>query len=509
MDENSSIISDSPSTTSSEDEGPEVLPVEEEIKICGAIWSEFSQASAGSSMQSLFEEDADMTSVNKQKESKIHPVISEEREVQATAKLPGLGSLPDHNGKPLGGLWAPKVVPPVSEKRLEKQPEVHSVADVGFTPRIAPCYSDPSCQPKLGKSATRTPTLESQQYPYGWPVAPEEHSSVHQGQGFFRARSPSPSDAALARNASRLNAKMHPESWPGNNGWWNSPQNLDCRNPAYVEPFYASDDYVSWKPSSHPMGRGDEGYPYDDYSCDGLDNGLPSSPAHAHWNATQGSPYVDGPFAGSDRIQRSTNIAKPEQPPHRGVVAHKTSAANSAPHDTIHKQGSTAKLATPGVEKAKLDTSKAIAASKLNISSLVDTAVPIPEKNLKRKADLIAREEPTIQDNNDTTVTASNSTVPVQRINVNSMARAPVVRFIGRTPDFTAGVTCKCDGGIAANDKTSMHVAKRAKVGSSRATGLARFALGVGVGALSVVGAFVASIPASVRNEAWREFQNA
>ena len=509
MEENSSVISESPSIISSDDKGPEVLPIDEEIKICGAIESELSQASASSSMKSLFEEDSDMTTVNKQKESRNYLVISEEREVQATAKLPGLGSLPDHDGKPLGGLWASKLVPAVSEKRLGKQPEVHSIADVSCTPPIAPSYSDPSHQPKLGKSAIRTSTSESQQYPYAWPVAPEENSSLHQGQGFFRARSPSPSDAALARNASRLNAKMHPESWPGNNGWWNSPQNLDYRNPAYVEPFYASDDYVSWKPSSHPTGRSDEGYPYDDYSCDGLGNGLPSSPVHAPWNATQASPYVDGPFAGSDRIQRSTNISKPEHPSHRGIVVHPTSAANSIPHSAIHKLGSTAKLTISGVEKDRPDTSKAIPASKLNISSLVDTAVPVPEKNLKRKVDLITQEETTMQDNNDAAVTSNNSTVPVQRITLKTKARSPVMRFIGKSPDATAGATSKGDRGSTANDRSSMHAAKRAKVESSRTTGLARFALGVGVGALSVVGAFVASIPASVRNEAWHEFQNA
>ena len=505
MDEISSILSDSPSITSSDDEGPEVLPIDEGVKTCGAIGSEFSQASAGSSMKSLSEEDADMTSVNKQKEAKTHLVISEEREVQAAAKLPGLGLLPDHDGKPLGGLWAPKLNPSLSEKRLGKQPEAPSVADVSCT---ALYYSDPSFQPKLGKPALRTSTSESQQYPYAWPVAPEENPSLHQGQGFFRARSPSPSDAALARNASRLNAKMHPDSWPGNNGWWNSSQNLDCRNPAYVEPFYASEDYVSWKPSSHPMGRGDEGYPYDDYSCDGLGNGLPSSPVHPPWNVNQGSPYVDGPFAGSDRIQRSTNISKPEQPTHRGVVAHQTSAANSAPHNTIQRLGSTAKLTIPGVEKDKSDTSKGFTASKLNISSLVDTAAPIPEKNLKRKVDLINQEELTIQNKNDVTVIPSNSTVPVKKIIMKTKAQSPVMRFIGKNPDAMAGATSKGERGSTANDKTSMHAAKRAKVGSSRTTGLTRFALGVGVGALSVVGAFVASIPASVRNEAWREFQN-
>ena len=330
----------------------------------------------------------------------------------------------------------------------------------------------------------------------------------HQPNRQIRSRSPSPSDAALAKNAAKLSTQAEHDRWPNDtNGFWNEPNHYDF-NAYHYEPFQHTGGLGGWQP---PPPRPRLGH-MDDYG-DGNAFGYALAEHRMHDCSNVAQHYLDGPFSsvGLHSDYSIVSDSSSSKVPERLDLSTMTESTPFKVPKKSSYPGMT-DAPPPTKEKANETNREAAQASKLDISNLVHSPLPTSSvSTLKRKADAITQDEPAAE-----AVGAPLRTVESSAYNDGTeeeeQGRALSPELLPAIPEAASGMTeaevLTSESNLIPEEAVE-RPPKRLKATAIHATGLAKFALGVGVGALGVVGAFVASIPASVREEAWQEFQKA
>ena len=522
VEERSSEIYDSSSSEGSEDEGPEVLPFEDDK---GMIKKETSKVTEAAG--SLFLENTDS-------EDDVQPPVVGSTELNQSEYSPPLKTPPwQVLAEARKALFVPKIV---SDTVFRNETSTDKVCESGSGGRESfPWTIDPKEPARhSGKQATRVDTVKAdlwaqsnaavgaeektqkvekasnlvyQSHPCPVVQSGDESSDTHQDQSASKPRSPSPSDAALAKNASKLDARLQHESWHNHlNGWWPGAHNSRNRDVALAyESFVPTAHYDDWESNrSYCSPVGDIYYGEDPFVYPAYDRCTRDST-----NAGEPSSYMDVPFVASNHTTQNDKLAEPVRHEIRFSSTPRAPASTTHTPDGSHPSDHSIQAMPTETEKLNENVGKSSQASKLDISNLLYEPIPVsPSRSLKRKAEAITCDEPqekavqAILQNAITTEKCEESNIPQMPKSVAPDAKCPNFADIN-TALRTAAPN---------NDSTNVDVLKRPskkiKTAAARATGLAKFALGVGVGALGVVGAFVASIPASVRDEAWHEFQN-
>ena len=504
MEERSSEINDGSSSEDSEDEGPDILPFENEK---GTPNEE--KAKATEAKGSFFLDEIDL-------ENNVQPRVSDSSELAQSKYSPS--KKPPRQGFAEASS-APEITKTFSDRVGESSSDLRETAKqtgkqvVRAETRVATPWTQHNravVAEERTQAAEKASTPAHQSHPCLMAQPSDEPCDLHQDQSISKARSPSPSDAALAKNASKLGSRLQHEHWHNHlNSWYPEAPGPRSRDVAFTyESFVPTAGYDDWETNrAYCTSFGEIYYGEDPYLYAAYDHGT-RDPA----NTGEPSSYVDGPFVGSSHSRRND---KANEPMHHEV---RFSTTSRAPVSTTHtpevlrRPEHSDQIVPVETEKPSDNAGKSSQASKLDISNLLHQPLPVnPPGSLKRKADEITCDELGAK-----TVEAASLTVnTTQKGKETDTPQMPDILATGVSHSKLADINISFKTIPNAIKSTNVDVlerpskkAKIAKTAAVRATGLAKFALGVGVGALGVVGAFVASIPASVRDEAWREFQN-
>ena len=358
---------------------------------------------------------------------------------------------------------------------------------------------------ELCAAAEKASAAARQSCHYPWVDSVNDQSGL--AQTTPKARSPSPSDAALAKKAS-THARWQQESWQNNlGGWWAATHGPRSRDATlnFNEPFVARAGPNEWNPYRPYFEDFGDYYGEDPYGHAYYDNEM-----RVPDNTGEPSSYLDGPFISSARPRRPNGSCEPSCQEIRHSSASKIPESTTCKPMASRVGGHSDPATLIDLTEPEVSGAQSSQASKLNISNLLQSPLPgSPSGSLKRKADAISDNEPQAQIERPTPQTVTiwleadkskpprtprgieSGTSHTDQIEVNTAVSAPTAESSAAKPTVVN------------------RPSKKVKTNAARVTGLARFTLGVGVGALGVLGAFVASIPASVRHEAWREFQDA
>ena len=275
-------------------------------------------------------------------------------------------------------------------------------------------------------------------------------------------RTPSPSDAALARDSSNLGSTLR------RNGL--CPSDL---NGAAMYTGFADPPAYTWHQS--PVRNNDSAW---------QDIPLPSFSAR-HFNA--------GPFPVSAATASSLSPDPITQGP-----------SSKAPYDHYeYSSGFVDRCPLPAEHPTNaemLPKATEEPSSKLHISNLVNSYYAEPLRSTKRKAAEISA------DAEDSEICTAYSRLPAVSQETPlpdaQVCNNPTVTETSISLGETAASTISSITTTVATEASQVEEPTRKKAKTSSASGIGKFLIGVGVGAVGFAAAFLATIPASVREEA-------
>lgn len=335
--------------------------------------------------------------------------------------------------------------------------------------------------------------------PYYPPSARWNHPSTT-----ARARAPSPSDAALVRKATRELADSDNPFLPATQDGEPSVSGRHNDTHAHLDPFTGSNHYI---PPSGYVGH-TRMYP----SSTVYRSTVASIPSHLtdDWqpsrkrnlDAERSVDYQQGPFSRDPESFHSAAYsphtdAQPTSPfPQKRRLVRLKIDHNSARQDS-NGSGNEGSVCSP---QLKLDSAKP---SKVDISNLVNSHME-KSRSLKRKSDLISAGEQLSSAVEAASQPSSKQFANPHQTESRTPLSDPSTTVAASLPEQTAHELPQLTASAAVEEPAR----KKIKTSTAKASNIGGLLSGLCLGVAGALAAFLAAIPADVRDEALRETVN-
>ncbi len=336
-------------------------------------------------------------------------------------------------------------------------------------------------------------------------------------------RAPSPSDAALARHPPGPTSTFN--SYPGPGAIYQSSP-INCANPQGFAPETSSNAPLPFHHYTHPADQSFHSRPYSQ---------------GPFYNRGHDSPSESGvPFTFEDALFEST-FAHPSEQVRAAVAPSRCTAANNIDDDArfaAELQAEEDAYATAGRTPARTVQHCALSSesrkvsegqsSKINISSLVNEPHTENSRPLKRKVDEMSAEIRDEEDNHALLAVEAANIQAIRRVKTHASDVSNVQQET-QLPDAQARDVLNPVGDLSLTQDSVLEpivgsiptpatariveaegpARKKVKTSATSSRGIGKFVSGVCVGLVGAFATFIATIPASVREEALRELSNA